>query len=48
MNKQKSKTTWQNVKSILVTKENRELLNLIGDLYSLNNKSQLPPPEVVA
>jgi hypothetical protein len=40
MKKEKSKITWQDVKNILIKKGNRELLKLIGDLYSLNNKNK--------
>ena len=36
----KSKITWQDVKSILIKKDNVELLKLIGDLYSLDNKNK--------
>lgn len=40
MKKAKSKTTWQDVKSSLIKKDNGELLKLIGDLYSLNDRNK--------
>ena len=40
MKKTKSKITWQDVKSKLIKEESGELLKLIWDLYSLNDKNR--------
>lgn len=40
MKKNKSKITWQDVKNTLIKKDNGELIKLIRDLYSLNDKNK--------